>query len=433
MLAYYGSRISDHMTETPEGFLICHDVPINRTGSQQYLCREIGLDEDGLVTVVRDEDEVFSPAAMASFEGKPVTQDHPPCAVEPHNYGMYTKGHAQNVHRGTGQDSDLSVADLFINDPDLIRAIKGGLREVSCGYECEYVPGDDGRIHQRRIRGNHVAVVAAGRAGHRVSIKDSMPESKEKERIETMKNEKPKKKPSMLSRFFVGWAADKDPEEAASALDEMLEEPEEEKDAEPVAPGAPAGGAAAPAAPPVPKKEADDSPELVALLKQVLAKLEAQPAPDADPIQNLVDELSGKAPVPAAPAAAATPEDQESSVTVPAEEMKTGDEGADPLSASEMPKNPIPGADSAIALLNALKPHLAKLPEQERRAAADAASQAVRKAMGMKPKATSDGYAAIQQAMKQNAAKKKGASDTASDEQIGKNIMAKYNPHYQKK
>lgn len=439
MLAYYGSRISDHMTETPEGFLICHDVPINRTGSQQYLRREVGLDGDGLVTVVRDEDEVFSPAAMASFEGKPVTQDHPPCAVEPYNYGMYTKGHAQNVHRGTGSDSDLNVADLFINDPELIRAIKGGMREVSCGYECEYVPGDDGRLHQRKIRGNHVAVVAAGRAGPRVSIKDSAPESKEKERIETMQKEKLKKKPSMISRFFMGWAADKDPDEAASALDELLEEPEEEKDAEPAAPGVPAAKASpapsAQAAPveqaPAVKKEAGDSPELVALLKQVLAKLESQPAPDADPIQNLVDELSAKPASQVAPAA--TPEDQESSVTVPAEKMKTGDEESEPLSAAEKPKNPIPGADSAIALLNAIKPHLAKLPEKERRAAADAATQAVRKAMGMKPKSTSDGYAAIQQAMKQGAAKRNGASDAFADEQIGKNIMAKYNPHYQKK
>ena len=432
MLAYYGSRISEHMTQTPEGFLICHDVPINRTGRQQYLRREIGLEGDGLVTVYRDEDEVFSKAALASFEGKPVTQDHPPCAVEPHNFGMYSKGHAQNVRRGSGQNADCSMADLFINDPDLIRAIHGGLREVSCGYECEYVPDEQGRIHQREIRGNHVAVVAAGRAGHRVSIKDSMPESENKERNETMKNEKPKKKPSMLSRFFMGWAADKDPEEAASALDELLDEPEEEKDAEPVAPGAPAA-APAPAASPVSKEGTDNSPELVALLKQVLAKLEAQPAPDTDPIQNLVDELVGKAPATAAPAAATTPEDQEASVTVPAEEMKTGDEGAGQLSAAEMPKNPIPGADSAIAVLNALKPHLAKLPENERKAAADAASQAVRKAMGMKPKATSDGYAAIQQAVKQSAAKKQAKDSAEADEQIGKNIMAKYNPHYQKK
>ena len=44
MIAYYGSKLSPHMTETPEGFLICHDVKIARTGTQNYLAREIGLD-----------------------------------------------------------------------------------------------------------------------------------------------------------------------------------------------------------------------------------------------------------------------------------------------------------------------------------------------------------------------------------------------------
>ena len=33
MLAYYGTEISKHMTDTPEGYLICRDVPIARTFS----------------------------------------------------------------------------------------------------------------------------------------------------------------------------------------------------------------------------------------------------------------------------------------------------------------------------------------------------------------------------------------------------------------
>ena len=46
MLAYYGDRISPHMTDTPEGYLICHDVPIARTGPQDYLARELQMDGD---------------------------------------------------------------------------------------------------------------------------------------------------------------------------------------------------------------------------------------------------------------------------------------------------------------------------------------------------------------------------------------------------
>ena len=43
-LAYYGTKISPHMDRTPEGYLICRDVPINRTGTQVYLAGELNLD-----------------------------------------------------------------------------------------------------------------------------------------------------------------------------------------------------------------------------------------------------------------------------------------------------------------------------------------------------------------------------------------------------
>ena len=35
-VAYYGSHISEHLVKTPEGYLICYGVPINRTGTQMY-------------------------------------------------------------------------------------------------------------------------------------------------------------------------------------------------------------------------------------------------------------------------------------------------------------------------------------------------------------------------------------------------------------
>lgn len=171
MLAYFGERISPHMTDTPEGFLICHDVPIGRVGDMEYLARELQLDGDPerTVRVTRDETEVFSQAALASFEGKPVTDGHPPETVRPENAAAYHKGHIQNVRR----DGAYMVADLHITDPTLISEVKNGVkREVSCGYSCVYEPGENG-YRQRQIRGNHVAVVPRGRAGHEVAIKDA--------------------------------------------------------------------------------------------------------------------------------------------------------------------------------------------------------------------------------------------------------------------
>mgnify|MGYP004538176213 CR=1 FL=1 len=137
MIAYYGSKLSPHMTETPEGFLICRDVKIARTGTQAYLAREIGLNSEPekLVQVRRRAEDVFDPAAMASFEGKDVTNTHPSEMIGQENQAAYSKGHAENVRR----EGDFLVADLYLKDPALISDVKNGvMRDVSCGYYCQY-------------------------------------------------------------------------------------------------------------------------------------------------------------------------------------------------------------------------------------------------------------------------------------------------------
>ena len=434
MLAFYGSRVSPHMTETPEGFLICHDVPIARTGKQDYLAREIGGQGENMVPVLRVEKEVFSQAAMASFEGKPVTDDHPPIPVTSENSGIYAKGHVQNVHRGSGSDADLLLADLFIVDAELIRAIKNGLREVSCGYECDYAQDDRGRYYQCRIRGNHVAIVAAGRAGSRVSIKDSKPNIKTKG-VFPMKN-----RTSIVARLFAHWATDAqtDPSEVAEAVDALIEGEEPQTDAE----AENTGAVPAQSKPEqqvvktVSEQDADiNSPDQIAtLLKQILAKLNGGAAtdadPNADPLEQLEDELGGDPADPAAvnPAEAKTmtPEDQEASQTVPAEEL--GGEDADPEEGEEKP--PFESTDSAgtLAAIKAMKPYLAKLSARDRRKASDSINLAVRKAMGMQMRPTVDGYAALLRAQSANARKRARDSRPEDDSVYGKNC-AKRNPH----
>lgn len=174
-IAYYGSQISPHMDLTPEGFLVCRDVPINRVGEQTYLAQELGLDGDPerAVVVHRYPEDVFAPEAIGSFEGKDVTAGHPPEMVGPENYANYAKGHIQNVR----QSGNFTLADLVIKDASLISDIRNGVvREVSCGYTCKYVPDGHG-YRQIDITGNHVAVVPRGRAGSEVSIKDTATEA----------------------------------------------------------------------------------------------------------------------------------------------------------------------------------------------------------------------------------------------------------------
>jgi hypothetical protein len=162
------------MTSTPEGFLVAHNVPVSRAGWYDYMPHEIGVTGATPVRVYRPPEEVFSPGAIASFEGKPLTDDHPPKGVSPQDARLYVKGSTQNVRRGTGDDADLLLADLIVYDENLIREIRDGKREVSAGYECEYEPQDDGTYIQRAVVGNHVAVVDQGRAGDRVKIYDRL-------------------------------------------------------------------------------------------------------------------------------------------------------------------------------------------------------------------------------------------------------------------
>ena len=174
-MQYYGNRISENISRRePEGYLLCLNVPVARTGMQEYLPEELGLGSGpGFIQVYRPEEEVFAPETIASFEAVPVTNDHPRDGVDLDNIRRLQAGHAQNVRRGSGEEADLLLADLVITDERLIEAILGGKREISCGYTYELAE-ENGRYIQRKIRGNHIAVVDAGRAGARVSIKDHM-------------------------------------------------------------------------------------------------------------------------------------------------------------------------------------------------------------------------------------------------------------------
>lgn len=286
MIAYYGSKISKHMTQTPEGFLICRDVPIARIGTQGYLARELGLDgePDRPVTVERRPEDVFDPAAIASFEGKDVTYTHPPEMLAPENQSSYSKGHAENVRR----EGDFLVADLHLKDPTLISEVRNGiLREVSCGYLCDYTPSGAG-YRQTNIRGNHIAIVPRGRAGHDVAIKDSaagLPA--EKGKVKHMSKNK-----SLLSLFGLA-SKDATPEQ----LDNLVETAAAALDADPAAPAQEAAPAEDNAPPPANTQE---NPLIAALnsisakLDKLLAEKEAPAADEGADIDKAISELSGE-------------------------------------------------------------------------------------------------------------------------------------------
>lgn len=168
-------KLGPKQSLTPEKFLIIEDVPIARIGVQEYHTEEVNLpgDANGIVRVRRDEKEVFSDQHIASYNGKAIVDDHPNGVdVNPENFKTLTVGTVMNAHRGTGADSDLLFADFIICDRDAIEAVRSGKRQVSCGYDADYNEISPGEGEQVNLKGNHVALVDAGRCGVQCSIQD---------------------------------------------------------------------------------------------------------------------------------------------------------------------------------------------------------------------------------------------------------------------
>jgi len=215
---------------TPEGFLLCEEVPVARTGEMLYGPGEVPVDPgpDGLIRISRTAEEVFRDATQASCMGKDVTLDHPDDFVQPSNFAMLTQGVMLNPRRGTGLADDLLVADLLIKHPASIKAVQEDeIEEVSLGYEADYEQVSPGRGVQRNIVVNHVALVERGRCGPRCAIGDKEPEDMKKF------DSKPKGKRTVWDRIMTAFKAG-DEAAMAEALEEAKandEESEEEREA----------------------------------------------------------------------------------------------------------------------------------------------------------------------------------------------------------
>lgn len=424
--AYFGSRISDHILKTPEGFLICKDVPIARIGVQQYRGCEFGAPVgDAVYDVKRPEAEVFDRAAVASFEGKPVCDEHPEEDVTPDNYGRYMKGVCRDVRRGDGDLSNCLVADLVIYDADLINKIEAGKREISCGYDCLWNPTGDSSYDQLEIRGNHVAVVDRGRAGHKVAIRDTADDKKGGTKMSK----------SLIGRILRALARDEsttpeDMEAAAKLAGSSDAEPRPQPAPAP-APAAPAGPATpAPAAVPQPENKPaamDEATE--ARFKKIEDALEAissklNPAPPAaepkkDALDALEEELQNKA-----PAAAPAPAGDEDDVIEPPEDINAQDAAPEEDVEGECVPNAKEARDAAMALIKNLKPAVAAIPnEAQRKRAADSLAILIKGSMQQDAQ-----YGELMQMRRRNAAK--DSKPAVDDYALGREIAKRYNPHY---
>ena len=160
-------KLSPHKFKTPEGYLICTDAVLSRTGKQEYRrCELFGdacNDPDKMINVERTSDEVFSDKAMSSFENKPICIQHPDVDVNSENYNELAVGFVRDIYKGFDNGQPVMLGTLVITNKEAVDDIESGkYKELSCGYDCD-ISEDD--LTQRNIRGNHVALCEQGRAG----------------------------------------------------------------------------------------------------------------------------------------------------------------------------------------------------------------------------------------------------------------------------
>lgn len=165
------------ITITGLGYMIAENVPVARTGVQEYSALELGLDASmKTIRLFRPPEEVFSAASLASLDRKPVTFYHPEHGVDSSNWTREAKGRVEKP----AQDGDfLDVGRFEVNDKSTVEAVAFGVKEVSCGYSftLDMTSGvaPSGEAYdgvQRNIEHNHVAIVYAGRCGAGCAIGD---------------------------------------------------------------------------------------------------------------------------------------------------------------------------------------------------------------------------------------------------------------------
>lgn len=141
------------------------DGRISRVGTQSY------RNADGTEHVeLRLPEEVFDKASLDSFELLPLTNQHPSSMLDANNAVAHTCGSVGHLRR----DGDFVAARILITDKAAIAAAEKGRAEISNGYSCELDATQDAALTekwgkydfiQRKIVGNHVALVDKARAG----------------------------------------------------------------------------------------------------------------------------------------------------------------------------------------------------------------------------------------------------------------------------
>ena len=142
--------------------------------------QELKLEPKKVYQIYRPADEIEK--AADTFNGLPLSLDH----WEMDAANMPKDKIVGSLGTDAAFEKPYLKNSLTVTDADAIARIKSGeFRDLSAGYLCDVVMQDgifDGKHYDgkmKNIRGNHVALVREGRAGHDVRVADSAMEGGE--------------------------------------------------------------------------------------------------------------------------------------------------------------------------------------------------------------------------------------------------------------
>jgi 8-oxo-dGTP pyrophosphatase MutT (NUDIX family) len=195
----------DARTVDGNGWFEVKRNPISKAGIFPYSGRQLGKtgpDADRIYQVLRPAEELSDPECIASFKLIPWVDDHTmlgPAAQALTDRAMSAE--QKGVQGVIGEEVFFEGDTLFANikafSSTLAQLINAGKRELSAGYRCIYdmtagvFNGQSYDAVQRKIRGNHLALVDEGRMGPGVAVMDRLNFTFDAMEIDTMDKPEP--------------------------------------------------------------------------------------------------------------------------------------------------------------------------------------------------------------------------------------------------
>lgn len=172
-------------TSDINGYIDIADNPISKIGVYPYLGSQMGLKDPALAgrvfMVLRPEEELSDPECIKSFCLLPFIDEHAMLGAEDKGaLPAERKGVQGFIGEQVRYERPYLRGNIRIVSESMKNTVDSGKIELSPGYRCIYdlTPGVwEGQNYdavQRRIRGNHLALVDEGRTGADVAVLDAM-------------------------------------------------------------------------------------------------------------------------------------------------------------------------------------------------------------------------------------------------------------------